>query len=52
MNQDYEILNLEEQEAWDLLCEDMENGLHQFDSWHEVPRKVKMEYIAKTKELK
>jgi len=36
--------------AWELLCEDTANSLHQFDFWEEVPSNVQELYLNKVKE--
>lgn len=33
--------------AWNLLCRDTANGLHQYDNWDDVPDTTKELYLAK-----
>ena len=42
-----EIENL----AWDLICADMEGGLHQYDCWDQAPDRVKEQYLEKAAKL-
>lgn len=36
-----------DQKAWEILTEDMSNDAHQYDTWDEVPEKIKELYIGK-----
>ena len=38
------------QEAWELLCDDMAEGLHQYDYWEQVPSKIQQQYLLKAKD--
>ena len=37
-------------EAWELLCDDMAEGLHQYDYWEQVPSKIQQQYLLKAKD--
>ena len=41
------LMSQYEEVAWELLTKDMAFGLHQFDSWEQVPEKVKKLYLDK-----
>ena len=37
-------------EAWELLCADLAEGLHQYDYWEQVPSKIQQKYLLKAKD--
>ena len=40
-----EIERLKQELAWKLLCTDMAYGLHQYDTWEDVPNTTKESYL-------
>ena len=42
---DEEIERLKQELAWKLLCTDMAYGLHQYDTWEDVPNTTKESYL-------